>query len=102
MVACVATLFSSCMEFESQEVVYRYHEAEDTLLVTLRYEGIFGTAKEGDFNDPAGDDVPKAEALSERQVEQLESVLAGGRAFFFSNWISEYNRRAVAEALKGA
>ena len=101
MMACVAALFSSCIEFESEEVAYRYHEAEDALLITLRYEGVFGGAK-GGLDDPVGDDVLKADALSEQQVEQIESVLAGGRAFFFSNWISEYNRRALVEALKGS
>ena len=99
MVACVAVLFSSCIEFESEEVVYRYHETEDALLVTLRYEGISGGAK-GGFDDPVGDEVNPDEALSERQVEQLKSVLSGGRAFFFNNWISEYSRAGFAEALQ--
>ena len=101
MMACVAVLFSSCIEFESEEVAYRYHEAEDALLITLRYERIFGGA-EGGFDDPVGDDGFNTDALSEQQVEQIESVLAGGRAFFFSNWISEYNRRVLVEALKGS
>ena len=101
MVACVAVLLSSCIEFESEEVVYRYDKTEEALLVTLRYEGIFGGTK-GGFANPGGGDVLTAAALSEQQVEQIESVLAGGRAFFFSNWISEYNRRALVEALKGS
>ncbi len=99
LVACAAVLFSSCIEFENEEVVYRYHETEDALLVTLRYEGIFGRTK-GGFDDPAGDEATADKALSERQVEQLESVLEGGRAFFFNNWIAEYNRASYTEALQ--
>tara|TARA_B100001094_G_scaffold330241_1_gene394987 strand:- start:336 stop:1181 length:846 start_codon:yes stop_codon:yes gene_type:complete len=70
----------------------------DTLLIALKYEGIYGATKAG-FDDRS-QDVATEEQLSDRQVEQLESVLAGGRAFFFNNWISEYNRAGCAEALQ--
>ena len=86
------------MEFESQELAYRYEKNDDTLLVTLKYEGIYGAIKAG-FDDRS-DDVATDEQLSEQQVAQLESVLAGGRAFFFNNWISEYSRVDFAEALQ--
>ena len=68
------------------------------MLIALKYEGIYGATKAG-FDDRS-DDVATDEQLSERQVAQLESVLAGGRAFFFNNWISEYNRATFAEALQ--
>jgi hypothetical protein len=86
------------MEFESQELAYHYEKKDDTLLVTLKYEGIYGATKAG-FDDRS-DDVATDEQLSEQQVTQLESVLSGGRAFFFNNWISEYSRAGFAEALQ--
>ena len=98
LVVCLVITFSSCMEFESQELAYRYEKNDDTLLVTLKYEGIYGAIKAG-FDDRS-DDVATDEQLSEQQVVQLESVLAGGRAFFFNNWISEYSRADFAEALQ--
>ena len=98
IVICSVIPFSSCIEFESQELVYRYEKEDDTLLIALKYEGIYGATKAG-FDDRS-DDVATDEQLSERQVAQLESVLAGGRAFFFNNWISEYNRAGCAEALQ--
>ena len=98
LVVCLVITFSSCMEFESQELAYRYEKNDDTLLVTLKYEGIYGAIKAG-FDDRS-DDVATDEQLSEQQVAQLESVLAGGRAFFFNNWISEYSRAGCAEALQ--
>jgi hypothetical protein len=98
IVICSVIPFSSCIEFESQELVYRYEEKNDTLLIALKYEGIYGATKAG-FDDRS-DDVATDEQLSEQQVTQLESVLAGGRAFFFNNWISEYNRAGCAEVLQ--
>ncbi len=98
IVICSVIPFSSCIEFESQELVYRYEKKNDTLLIALKYEGIYGAIKAG-FDDRS-DDVATDEQLSERQVAQLESVLAGGRAFFFNNWISEYSRAGCAEVLQ--
>ncbi len=98
LVACLLIPFSSCIEFESQELAYHYEKKDDTLLVTLKYEGIYGATKAG-FDDRL-DDVATDEQLSEQQVTQLESVLVGGRAFFFNNWISEYSRAGFAEALQ--
>ena len=98
IVICSVIPFSSCIEFESQELAYRYEKNDDTLLVTLKYEGIYGAIKAG-FDDRSND-VATDEQLSVQQVTQLESVLAGGRAFFFNNWISEYNRAGCAEVLQ--
>ena len=98
IVICSVIPFSSCIEFESQELVYRYEKKNDTLLIALKYEGIYGATKAG-FDDRS-DDAATDEQLSEQQVAQLESVLAGGRAFFFNNWISEYSRSGCAEALQ--
>ena len=98
IVICSVIPFSSCIEFESQELVYRYEKKNDTLLIALKYDGIYGSIKAG-FDDRS-DDVATDEQLSEQQVAQLESVLAGGRAFFFNNWISEYSRAGCAEVLQ--
>ena len=37
--------------------------------------------------------------LNQKQISQLESVLEQKRAFFFSNWIFEYDPRALSEIL---
>ena len=47
LVACLLIPFSSCIEFESQELAYHYEKKDDTLLVTLKYEGIYGATKAG-------------------------------------------------------
>ena len=91
--------FTSCIEFESQELTYRHDEKEDTLLVTLRYEGIFGSTKTDGFDRVDPKNLTTEEKLNQKQVLQLESVLTGNRAFFFSNWISEYNRDALVKIL---
>ena len=70
---------SSCVEFERQDLWFRYDEKEDTLRIFNRYGGVFSN---GDENEA---------------MQQLASVMAGGRAFFFSNWLLEYNAREVEE-----
>jgi len=95
---CLLLSFTSCIEFENQELTYRHDQKEDALLVTLRYEGIYGSTKAGlsDQGDPI---TITEEKLSQKEVQQLESVLTGNRAFFFSNWISEYNRDYLVKIL---
>ena len=95
---CLLLSFTSCIEFESQELTYRYDKKEDALLVTLRYEGIHGSTKAG-LSDQGNPTITE-EKLSQKEVQQLESVLTGNRAFFFSNWISEYNRDYLVEILE--
>lgn len=90
IVLLLAPCLTSCIEFESQEVRYKHEPATDTLLVTLLYQGVYGKV---DGNSPP-------DGLSEHQLEQLDSVLNGERAFFFNNWISEFNRESLEDALK--
>ena len=71
---------SSCVEFERQDLWFRYDEKEDTLRIFNRYGGVFSN---GDENEA---------------MRQLASVMAGGRAFFFSTWLLEYNAREVEQA----
>ena len=96
---CLLLSFTSCIEFENQELTYRHDQKDDALLVTLRYEGIFGSTETDGFDrsDPAN--LPTEERLSQKQVQQLDSVLTGNRAFFFSNWIFEYGRADLEKML---
>ena len=96
---CLLLSFTSCIEFENQELVCRHDQEEDALLVTLRYEGIFGSIKTDGFDRVEPKNLPTEEKLNQKQVLQLESVLTGNRAFFFSNWIFEYGRADLEKML---
>ena len=95
--------FSSCIEFENQELIYHHDDEKDEIRMTLRYEGIFGNLKKsGQFASyqKTPDDKATPEKLNLLQVEQLASVLNEKQAFFFSNWIFEYKRSALMKMLK--
>ena len=79
----ILPLLDGCLEFEQQTVSFSHDAATDTLRIFQDYQGIFGA------NDPA--------RLSENEVEQMASVMQGERTFFFSNWITEYNRSRLEE-----
>ena len=71
--------------------------------MTLRYEGIFGNLKKsGQFvsYQKTPEDKASPEKLNQLQIEQLRSVLKKKQAFFFSNWIFEYNQNTLQEILK--
>jgi hypothetical protein len=76
---------AGCLEFAEQTMSYRHDPGSDTLRLHLVYHGIFG-----------GD---RPEELSANELEQLDSVLRGGRAFFFANWITELNREQMRQEL---
>ena len=92
--------FSSCIEFEQEKLTYIHDEEKDELRVTLTYEGIFGNLNKGQNSQNGPDDITTKESLNQKQIEQLESVLAQKRAFFFNNWIFEYNQNTLKEILK--
>ena len=92
--------FSSCIEFEREKLTYIHDEEKDELRVTLTYEGIFGNLDKGQNSQNGPDDITTKENLNQKQIEQLESVLAQKRAFFFSNWITEYSKPSVEKMLK--
>ena len=92
--------FSSCIEFEREKLTYIHDEEKDELRVTLTYEGIFGNLDKGQNSQNGPDDITTKDNLNQKQIEQLESVLAKKRAFFFSNWIFEYNQNTLKEILK--
>ncbi len=75
---------ASCIEFEHQEAVYSYDRDTDTLRIFQVYRGIFGAS-----ND----------TLTDQQIQQLTSVMEGGRTFFFANWLFEINLPSIREAL---
>jgi hypothetical protein len=85
LLICLA-LFTGCIEFGEQTLTYRYDLRTDTLRMFQDYRGIFGA-----------DD---RDTLSDDEVGQLESVLKGGRTFFFANWIFEFNRAQFQEQLE--
>ena len=92
--------FSSCIEFEREKLTYIHDEEKDELRVTLRYEGIFGNLDKGKNSQNGPYDITAKDTLNQKQIEQLESVLEKKRAFFFSNWIFEYNQNTLKEILK--
>jgi len=100
----ISLLLCSCIDFNGQTLTYRYDRAGDTLLMFVVYEAIHVAAE-----DKAGADPP----VTDKEKEQLESVNRGRRAFFFDNWISEFDgeriereigeaRRKLAEAVPPA
>ena len=71
--------------------------------MTLLYEGIFGNLKKsGQFASyqKTTEDKATPEKLNQLQIEQLESVLNEKQAFFFSNWIFEYNQNSLKQILE--
>jgi len=100
---CLGLSFTSCIEFENQEIVYHHDEEKDEIRMTLRYEGIFGNLKKsGQFvsYQKTPEDKATPEKLNQLQIEQLASVLNEKQAFFFSNWIFEYKQVTLKEMLK--
>ena len=99
----ICTALSSCIEFENQELIYQHDEEKDEIRMTLRYEGIFGNLKKsGQFvsYQKTPEDKATPEKLNQLQIEQLASVLNEKQAFFFSNWIFEYNQKTLKEILE--
>ena len=95
--------FSSCIEFEREKLTYIHDEEKDEIRMTLLYEGIFGNLKKsGQFASyqKTTEDKATPEKLNQLQIEQLASVLNEKQAFFFSNWIFEYNQKTLKEILK--
>jgi hypothetical protein len=94
MVVFLVFGLAGCVEFEDQEVHWRYSPQEDEIVAILKYQGIYG----GDGKQKEGG--RPAPGLSDQEKSQLEDVMKGGRAFFFNNWISEFNRTKMKGALE--
>lgn len=95
----ICTALSSCIEFENQELIYHHDEEKDEIRMTLNYQGIFGNLDKGQNTQNNPEDMATKDRLNLKQISQLESVLAQKRAFFFSNWIFEYDPRTLSEIL---
>ena len=83
-IVCVL-LLTGCLEFAQQTLSYRYDVKTDTLRIFQAYQGIFGEDKQ--------------DGLSDKELDQLQSVLSGQRTFFFANWIWEYDRESMRKEL---
>ena len=79
LLGMLALACSSCVEFEQQDVWFRYDEKADTLRMFTVYGGLFNGA---DLDDPS-------EYLDEA-MRELVPVMAGRRAYFFNNLL-EYS-----------
>ena len=100
-IVTTSLVFSSCIEFERQEISYIHDDDKNELRLTLVYEGIFGSLKEG-FESKKKDaqDLPHKDRLNRKQIKQVESVLEQNRAFFFTNWIFEYSPNTLPKMLQ--
>ena len=99
LILFICTALSSCIEFENQELIYHHDEEKDEIRMTLNYQGIFGNLDKGQNTQNNPEDIATKDRLNQKQISQLESVLEQKRAFFFSNWIFEYDPRALSEIL---
>ena len=96
----IVLIFSSCIEFESQDLVYHHDDEKDEIRITLNYHGIFGNLDKGQNTQNNPGDMVTNGSLNQKQIEQLESVLDQKRAFFFSNWIFEFSPKLLAQMLE--
>ena len=99
LILFICTALSSCIEFESQDLVYHHDDEKDEIRITLKYQGIFGNLDKGQNTQNNPEDIATKDRLNQKQISQLESVLEQKRAFFFSNWIFEYDPRTLSEIL---
>jgi hypothetical protein len=87
LIICLAVLLlPGCIEFEKQTLVFRHYPETDTLVIWQHYEGIYGEDQE--------------HGLSEKERDQLHSVVNGQRTFFFANWGFEYNAEDIDRFIK--
>ncbi len=86
MAACAVLLLPGCIEFEKQTLVFLHYPETDTLVIWQHYGGIHGEDQEN--------------GLSEKEREQLHSVITGQRTFFFDNWIATYDAAHTTKFIK--
>ena len=86
LAACMALLLATaCLDFEKQTMTACYYPKTDTMVILQNYEGIFG--------DDLGDEP------SEREFDELNSVLNGRVTFFFDNFGAVYDADQLAESI---
>ncbi len=76
---------TGCLDWVLQTATYRHDPETDTVRIFQTYHGLFGSDEPGE--------------ITRNEIDQLASVLTGQRTFFFANWIAEYSRTQIAEAL---
>ena len=86
LLACWALLLATaCLDFERQTMTACYYPKTDTMVILQNYESIFG--------DDLGDEP------SEREFDELNSVLNGRVTFFFDNFGAVYDADQLAESI---
>ena len=76
---------TGCLDWVQQTATYQHDPKTDTVRIFQTYHGLFGS------DEPA--------EITRNEIEQLDSVLKGQRTFFFANWIAEFSRAKIEEAL---
>ena len=83
--ALLAAGLTGCLDWVQQTATYHHDPKADTLRIFQTYHGLFGSDEPGE--------------ITRNEIEQLDSVLKGQRTFFFANWIAEFTRTKIEEAL---
>ena len=83
--ALLAAGLTGCLDWVQQTATYHHDPKADTLRIFQTYHGLFGSDEPGE--------------ITRNEIEQLDSVLQGQRTFFFANWIAEFTRTKIEEAL---
>ena len=83
--ALLATGLTGCLDWVQQTATYQHDPKTDTVRIFQTYHGLFGSDEPGE--------------ITRNEIEQLDSVLKGQRTFFFANWVAEFSRTKIAEAL---
>lgn len=98
-----------CIDFDGQTLSFRHDVKNDRLLIFQVYEGIHAAdgaassaSKPATGKTAKGKPARPAVHPTDKELEELASVMTGQRTFFFGNWISEYNRASCEEAIAGA
>ncbi|GDY23363.1 hypothetical protein LBMAG56_47100 [Verrucomicrobiota bacterium] len=81
----LAAGLTGCLDWVQQTATYQHDPKTDTVRIFQTYHGLFGSDEPGE--------------ITRNEIEQLDSVFKSQRTFFFANWITEYSRTKVEEAL---
>ena len=90
----LSLLICACIEFKMQQMYWSHDESKDELTIVNIFDDIY-----------AGEAIPDSQTnsnveISAKEIEQLKSVFEQKRAFFFNNWISQYNSFQLAKHLE--
>jgi hypothetical protein len=96
LIASLAATTAACITFEEQTMSYHHDVAGDRLLIYTTYSGIYGDERFGASAEDPG-------TLTPDEEEDLLSVVAGRRIYFFDSWtrvidLDELGRQLSAPA----